>query len=71
MLLLIGIVLFAQNLQPEKSPISRSARRNQRSRSCAARHFLEAFQLSPEHRESKEILKTRLDRKEPEKPEEK
>ena len=36
-----------------------------------AYHSLEAFQLSPEHRESMEILKTRLDRKEPEKPEEK
>jgi hypothetical protein len=34
-----------------------------------AHHFLEAFQLSPEHREAKEILKARLAKGEPEKPE--
>jgi hypothetical protein len=34
-----------------------------------AYHSLEAFQLSPEHREAKEILKARLAKKEPEKPE--
>ena len=34
-----------------------------------AYHSLEAFQLSPEHREAKEILKARLAKGEPEKPE--
>jgi uncharacterized membrane protein len=36
-----------------------------------AYHSLEAFQLSPEHREAKEILKARLAKGEPKKPEEK
>ena len=36
-----------------------------------AYHSLEAFQLSPEHREAKEILKARLAKGEPEKQEEK
>ena len=36
-----------------------------------AYHSLEAFQLSPEHREAKEILKARLAMQKPEKPEEK
>jgi len=36
-----------------------------------AYHSLEAFQLSPEHREAKEILKARLAKGESEKPEEK
>jgi len=36
-----------------------------------AYHSLEAFQLSPEHRAAKEILKARLAKGEPEKPEEK
>jgi len=34
-----------------------------------AYHSLEAFQLSPEHREAKEILKARLAKGESEKPE--
>jgi len=36
-----------------------------------AYHSLEAFQISPEHRAAKEILKARLAKAEPEKPEEK
>ncbi|MEI8122913.1 MAG: hypothetical protein WCI20_12760 [bacterium] len=36
-----------------------------------AYHSLEAFQLSPEHRAAKEILKARLAKGEPEKQEEK
>ena len=36
-----------------------------------AYHSLEAFQLSPEHRAAKEILKSRLAKGEPEKLEEK
>ena len=36
-----------------------------------AYHSLEAFQLSPEHREAKDILKARLAKGEPKKPEEK
>ena len=36
-----------------------------------AYHSLEAFQLSPEHRAAKEILKARLAKGESEKPEEK
>lgn len=35
-----------------------------------AYHSLEAFQLSPEHREAKEILKARLAKKQPEDTEE-
>jgi hypothetical protein len=51
---------------PSKEPLSEDELLEIRR----AYHSLEAFQLSPEHREAKEILKARLAKRESEKPEE-